>query len=215
MRKTTTDKWKEILVDPGVFDLKKDYKFKWEGNINIRDFLDSLPDNHFFSCDLPSDMNLKYKKYFLEKSWQYSKAYCYHPQFIVTVQFYHNDYWSFKENFDKYNNLNIKSGFLGIGNYCKQHFYNDFTKHSLPYIFKNSKWPRLHIYGLSMRLIPIAYKFAKKCNIELSIDSTKWTRPINEYIRTLWSGQWFTHKYRQEFFDEYLKEIEKKGVILE
>ena len=112
MRKTTTNKWKEILVDPGVYDLTKDYKFKWEGKINIAEFLDSLPGNHYFSCDLPSDMNLKYKKYFFEKSWQYAKAYCYHPQFIVTVQFYQNDYWSFKENFDRYNNLDIRSGFF-------------------------------------------------------------------------------------------------------
>jgi hypothetical protein len=215
MKDSTTNKWKEILVDPGVYDLTKDYKFKWEGDINIPDFLNSLPNNHFFSLDLPSDMNLKYKKYFLEKSWQYAQAYCYHPQFIVTVQFYHNDYWSFKENFDKYNDLNIKSGFLGIGNYCKQHFNNEFVKHTLPYIFKNTKWPRLHIYGLAMRIIPIAYNLAKRNNIDLSIDSTKWTRPINAFCRDLAGGLWFTHKYRQRFFDEYLNEIRKKKVVLE
>ena len=115
LRKKNYDfsRWKEIFIDPGVYDLTKDYKFKWEGDVNIHEFLDSLPVNHYFSCDLPSDMNLKYKKYFLEKSWQYAQAYCYHHQFIVTVQFYHNNYWNFKENFDRYNNLDIKSGILG------------------------------------------------------------------------------------------------------
>lgn len=210
--------WKEIYIDPGVYDLTKDYKFSWEGEINIQDFLDCLPENHYFSCDLPSDMNLKFKKYFLEKSWQYAQAYCYHPQFIVTVQFYHNNYLSFIENFKKYNNLKIKSGILGIGNYCKHHFYNDFVKHTLPYLFKNCKHPKIHIYGLGFRIIPHAYKLAKKYKIELTIDSTKWTRTVNPKFRKSLGEN---HRAccgkdeRQLFFEQYLTEIRKRGVKLE
>ena len=200
-------KWEEILIDPGVYDLTKGFKFSWEGDINIPEFLDSLPGNHYFSCDLPSDMNLKYKKYFLEKSWQYAKAYSYHPQFIVTVQFFHNNYWSFKENFDRYNALNIKSGFLGIGNYCKHHYYNEFVKHSLPYAFKHSNCPRIHIYGCSLRLIPIAYRLADRYGVELSVDSTKWD--------FYWYERDYERGNRQKAFNWYMDKIKTKGVVLE
>lgn len=206
--------WKEIYIDPGVYDLTKSPKFSWEGKIDITNFLDSLPKNHYFSCDLPSDMNLRYKKLFLEKSWKYAQMYSYHPQFITTVQFYHNNYWSFKEWFDRYNDLKIKSGILGIGNYCKHHHYNEFIKHTLGYIFKNCRHPKIHIYGLAFRIIPIADKLANKNNIELSIDSTKWTRACNSELK--WSeGYNCTSKNRQKFFDVYKKEIENRGVILE
>lgn len=217
MKESTKNKWKEILVDPGVYDLTKDYKFKWEGKINIHEFLNTLSSNHFFSCDLPSDMNLKYKKYFLEKSWQYAKAYSYHPQYIVTVQFYHNNYLNFIEWFNKYNNLEIKSEILGIGNYCKHHFTNEFIKHTLPYIFKNCKHPRIHIYGLALRNIRWAYKLSKKYGIGLSIDSTKWTRVVNKELRErMGEGhRGCNANERQLFFDEYLKEITKRGVLLD
>lgn len=207
-------RWKEVLIDPGVYDLTKDFKFKWEGSINIHEFLYSLPKNHYFSYDLPSDMNLVYKKYFLEKSWQHAKAYSYHPQFIATVQFYHNNYFSFIEYFDKYNNLEIKSGYLGIGNYCKHFFNNEFVKHTLPYIFKNCRHPRIHIYVLALRLIKWAYKLSRKYNVDLSIDSTKWTRTVNNELKLKYKLNCTTSN-RQEFFDEYLKEIKKRGVILE
>ena len=158
-------------------------------------------------------MNSSYKKYFLEKSWQYSQAYCYNPQFIVTVQFYHKDRLSFIEWFNKYNNLKIKSGILGIGNYCRHFHYNDFVKYTLPYIFENSKHPKVHIYGLSLRLIPIAYKLAKKHDIELSMDSTKWTRCLTKEIK-LKHGVMCRKHNRQLFFNTYLTEISNRNVML-
>ena len=42
MKESTKKRWKEILIDPGVYDLTKDYKFGWEGKINIPKFLDSF-----------------------------------------------------------------------------------------------------------------------------------------------------------------------------
>ncbi len=209
-------RWKEIYIDPGVYDLTKHHKFSWEDKINITEFLESLPENHYFSCDLPSDMNLKYKKLFLEKSWKYAQMYSYHTQFITTVQFYHNDYLSFIENFNRYNNLEIKSRILGIGNYCKHFFNNEFVKHTLGYIFNNCKHPKVHIYGLALRLIPIAEKLAIRNDIELSIDSTKWTRLVNnKYYERCENRRSCNSKTRQTFFDIYMEEIKNRGVILE
>ena len=30
---TDFSRWKEVFIDPGVYDLVKDYKFSWEGKI--------------------------------------------------------------------------------------------------------------------------------------------------------------------------------------
>lgn len=204
--------WDEILIDPGVNYLKKDYKFKWEGEINIHEFLDSLPSNHYFSLDYPSDMNLKYKKYFLEKSWQYANAYCYHPQFIVTVQFYYNNYWNFTKWFDKYNDLTIESRIMGLGNMCRFRTLNQYLKHVLDYAFSHTKYPRMHIYGLCLKAIPHAVKLAKRFNIELSIDSTNWTRCVTTEMKKIYKVGCRKGE-RQIFFDEYLKEIRKRGVM--
>jgi len=193
---------KEILIDPGVWELIEDHSFSWERDINLHKFLDSLPSNHFLSLDYPSDMNLKYKKLFLEKSQQYSLGFCYHPNFIVTVQFYHNNYWSFRENFDKYNALDITSGFLALGNICKHKTCNEFIKHSLDYAFSHTRYDRMHIYGLCKSAIPYAYKLGKRFKIDLSIDSTKW----QYYKKT---------SERPFIFKQYLNDLRSKGVFIE
>ena len=88
-------RWKEVFIDPGVYDLTKGPKFKWEGKINIDKFLDSLLPNHYFSWDYPCDMNKKYTTLFLTKTWNRAVKYHEHPNYIVTVQFKHKNYWSF------------------------------------------------------------------------------------------------------------------------
>lgn len=192
-------RWDEILIDPGVFDLKTDNKYSWEDSILIHEFLDSLPNNHYFSLDYPGDMNLNYAKLFLDKSRKYAEGYYYHPNFIVTVQFYHNNYWSFVKNFNWYNELNIKSGILGLGNMCQHRTCNEFMKHSLDYAFSHSKHPRIHIYGLSKDAIPYAYKLSKRFNREFSIDQEKW--------------QFFQKStLRPQIFKEYLIDLMDKGV---
>jgi len=192
-------KWDEILIDPGVFDLKENYKYSWEDSIIIHEFLDSLPKDHYFSMDFPGDMNKRYKKLFLDKSRIYAAGFSYHPNFIVTVQFYHKNYWSFIENFEWYNNLTIKSGILGLGNMCQHRRCNDFMKHALDYAFSHSKHPRIHIYGLCKDAIPYADKLARRFKIGLSIDQEKW--------------QYFKKSVlRPQIFKEYLIDLIDKGV---
>ncbi|KKL28323.1 hypothetical protein LCGC14_2376230, partial [marine sediment metagenome] len=128
--------WKEVFIDPGVYDLTKSDGFKWEGTIDIPEFLDSLPDNHYFSWDYPGDMNPKFTDIFLKKSWDNAKKYSKHPQYITTVQYRFNNYLSFIEWFDDYNELTMTSNIMGLGNICKQKGCNSFLKHALPYAFK-------------------------------------------------------------------------------
>ena len=217
MNKKITDfnKWKEILVDPGVYDLKKSDKYSIEDKIDIKEFLDSLPSNHYFTMDYPSDMNLKYTDLFLKKSWDNAIKYHTHKQYIITVQAKYKNFFSFMEWFDKYNELNIASGILGIGNMCRIHFYNDFMKHSLGYAFKRCNHKRVHIYGLAIRNILPAYKLANKYGIELSVDSTKFTRPINNKISHIYYNKNIKAKERERiYFEEYKRILEKRGVLL-
>ena len=205
--------WKEVFIDPCVYELTKSDKFSWENNININEFLNLLPAEHFFSFDYPCDMNLKYTNLFLRKSWLNAEKYHGHSQYITTVQSPFGDYWSFVAWFDKYNALEIKSGILGLGNMCRFRTLNDYLKHSLDYAFSHCNHPRIHIYGLCLKAIPYAYRLSKRYNIESSIDSTKWTRACNKRLKEKYEGRICCRKdNRQEFFDEYKKKIE--GVIL-
>ena len=200
--------WKEVFIDPGVYELTKNIEYSWVIRLEItynyiKCFLDSLPDNHYFSWDYPCDMNPAHTTLFLTKSWNRAIQYCNHPQYIITVQNEFNNYWSFVEWFDKYNALNISSGILGLGNICRFKYLNNYLKHSLDYAFSHTHHPRIHIYGLCLKAIPYAHALAKRFNIELSFDSTKWTRCYHS------SGLPSCSKEnRQQYFDEYKKEIE-------
>ena len=198
--------WKEVFIDPGVYELTKDIEYSWvnKGCYGfMTEWIKKLPDNHYFSWDYPCDMNVKHQDYFLKKSWENALQYNDYSQYIVTVQFKFRNYWNFVEWFDKYNALNIKSGILALGNMCRFRTLNQYLKHALDYAFSYTKHPRIHIYGLCIKAIPYAYKLAKRYNVEFSFDSTKWTRCFHT------SGLSSCHKEnRQQYFDEYKKEIE-------
>jgi len=208
------NQWKEVFIDPGVWELKKQQSYSWEKDINIIDFINSLPKNHYFSVDYPCNMNVKYTNHFIQKSWDNALKYHNYPNYIVTVQSKFNNYRSFMDWFDKYNKLNIKSGIMGLGNLCRIQGLTKFMKYSLMYAFLHCNHPRIHIYGLTIRVIPFASRLANKFNIELSIDSTNWTRACSVKLKEKYNIN-CTTKTRQIFFNEYLKLIESKGIVLE
>jgi len=161
-------------------------------------------------------MNMQYAELFLEKSWNNAVKYCSHPQYIVVVQSILNNYLSFIEWFNKYNKLEITSGIMGLGNICRIMFCTEYVKHTLPYAFKHCSIKRIHIYGLAMRNIPFAYKLAEKYGINISIDSTKWTSAVNNHCRELANGKGYCTKgNRQQFFNEYMRVIQSRGIELE
>lgn len=203
LKMTDFSKKKEVFIDPGVYELKKRDRFSWEGTIDIDQFLDSLPDNHYFSWDYPCDMNEKYTILFLTKTWNRAVKYHTQPQYIVTVQYRHNNYWSFVKWFDLYNALPIQSGIIGLGNMCRFRTLTEYIKHALDHAFSRCNHPRIHIYGLCLKAIPYAYKLSKKYDVELSIDSTKWTFIYYEQ----------DSKDRQIQFNLYLEKIKRQGII--
>lgn len=212
--------YKEILIDPGVYDLTKGSTFSWEEEIDIDEFLDTLPSNHYFSWDYPCDMNPQYEDLFIKKTWENALKYHNHPQYIVTVQYKINHYWNFVEWFDKYNEMEIASNFLGLGNMCKIITKSDFMDHAIDYAFSHSNYKRMHIYGLGLRHIPYVYKKAKQFNIELSIDSTKYTRPLRplrNWFRKENDGKYMCSNQadRNLFFYFYLYRLYQKKVKIE
>ena len=202
-------KWKKILIDPKVYELKKSNEYSWINKINILDFLNSLPKNHFFSLDYPCDMNLKYQDLFLKKSWNNALKYYNHSQYIITVQSKFKDFWNFVEWFDKYNSLQIKSEILGLGNLCRIKYLTEYLENILDYAFSNCNHKRIHIYGLCLKAIPLSVKLAKRYNISLSIDSTNWTRACTIKLKEKYGINSIGNN-RQEFFDTYIKLIQNR-----
>lgn len=210
-------RWKEVFIDPGVYELTKALEYSWVNKMSYNmmgQWIKNLPNNHYFSWDYPGDMNVPHQDYFMDKSWQNAKEYCKYPQYVITVQSKFKDYEDFVKWFDKYNKLEIKSGIVGLGNMCRFRNLNDYLKNALDYAFSKCKHPRIHIYGLCLRAIPYAVALSKRYNVKLSIDSTKWTRAVNKKLKDKYNGRVCCRKEnRQEFFDEYKKRI--KEVLLE
>ena len=198
--------WDEIFIDPCVYELTLSNEYSWIDKINIENFLKSLPARHFFSLDYPCDMNVKYTKLFLKKSWNNAIKYCKYPQYIVTVQSKFHDYMSFVKWFDKYNELEIKSGIMGLGNFCRIKYFDNFIDYALRYAFKKCKHPKIHVYGLALDNIPFAVDLARRNQIELSIDSTKWTQGDEELKKKYGYISCRAHN-RQEYLDHYKQKI--------
>lgn len=166
--------YKYILIDPGVYELGDSDSYSWENRIDISGFLESLPKNHYFSWDYPGDMNPKYSELFLKKSWENACKFSEHPNYITTVQFQYNNYLSFIDWFNKYNELPMTSRIMGIGNMCQQKGLNEFVKHTIPYILKNSKADWIHIYGPNVFIIKYISKWEKLTDKLITVDNRKW-----------------------------------------
>ena len=202
-------RWECVFIDPEVWQLTKSNEYSWIDKIDIENFIRTLPKNHFFSWDYPSDMNLQYSELFLKKTWNNAIKYSKYPQYIVTVQSKFHDYMSFVEWFNKYNALNIKSGILGLGNFCRIKYFDNFIDYALRYAFKKCRHQRIHVYGLALDNIPFAVDLAKRNNIDLSIDSTKWTRGDEELKKKYGYISCRAHN-RQEYFDHYKNKIRRR-----
>ncbi|MHA1395711.1 MAG: hypothetical protein ACTSRZ_19595 [Promethearchaeota archaeon] len=201
LRKKNLSRFREIIIDPGVYELRNSPFYSWENEIDIEEFLNSLPKNHYFSLDYPPDMNQNYEKLFIQKSWENALKYHKYEQYICTVQYKFNNYMDFINWFDRYNSLNIRSGILGIGNMLRHRKLNEFLKHSLDYAFSHSMHSRMHLYGLCKQAIPYAYKLARRFKIEISIDQQKW-----QYFKKA--------TLRPQLFKIYLIDLMDEGVLI-
>jgi hypothetical protein len=216
------DKYNEVLIDPGVYELGDRKEYSWRDDVDVGEFLDSLPDNHYFALDYPCDMNHERTQLFLNKTWETAQEYCDHPQFIVSVQSAFKSFISFVYWFQKYNSLNCKSRFMAVGNLgrlqCTSRVEKNLAKSIILHALKHANAQRLHFYGLTIRVFPFLVMNEDKYKINCSVDSTNWTQAVNKKCKSklhesmdapvVGSGLRSCNKEtRQLFFDEYLRRI--------
>jgi hypothetical protein len=150
-----------------------------------------------------------------------------------------NDFPSFKENFENLEHIFLgKDKVVGVGNLCRVIHTNKFLDKMVDYIthksrgngiFKNKrliKW--VHFYGFSMRCIKKYIPRLKYSGIIVSADSLKWTRPVTNTLKNKYminqcqrqlapvdheqKGLCAGGVIRDEFFLEYMKEINRAGI---
>lgn len=203
-------RWKIIFIDPGVYELRGSIEYAFIPKMEVNKFIKNLPQNHYFSLDYPSDMNLDYQDLFMKKSWLNAQKYSKYESYIVTVQSKFQNLQSYKGWFKRYNALDIKSGILAIGNLCRIPRLSKLLKETIRYSFENCDHKWIHIYGLCLQGIVYALKQAEIYDINFSVDSTKWTRACTQELKDKFGRVHAHYLIRQQFFDEYLKLIQKK-----
>ena len=163
---------------------------------------DKLRDNEYISIDYPSDMNPKYENLFIAKTNANNSRYFYNPKYILTIQSKWCSFESFKNNF-QLNEWILKTEpkILALGNLCRIMRPNSYTDKVFEFIMsKKHLISRLHVYGMGMRLLR---KYGKMLDeeFEFSIDSTKWTRAVNNRLKKE-CGYACNRKNRLRFFLE-------------
>lgn len=206
-------KKKVILVDPGVYELKKSREYSKIDELHK--LVPVLEANEYISIDYPCDMNPKYSKEFIEKSIDNNFKYANYNHYICTVQFKFKNYKDFCYRFDELQPLwTLRKKVVGIGNFCRIFTPTKFTDKSIDYIIKNKEGiKKLHFYGLAIKLIE---KYVPKLNyvgIKVSVDSTKWTKARSMKLKRAF-GLNCMKNTRTRFFSEYMKQLNKKRKTL-
>lgn len=200
-----------IFIDPGVYELKKtnEYSHIKELHEIVENGLDI---NEFISIDYPCDMNPKYTKEFIEKSYQNNVKYASNLHYICTIQMHFGSYRSFEYEAERLRPIWSQPGkIIGIGNMCRIMKTNSFTDAVYRYICNNMHGHWVHVYGMPMKQIKKYAKQLEYNGIELSVDSTKWTKRIHKRP-PLDKKICCTKITRDLFFTEYIKYIRNSGI---
>jgi hypothetical protein len=199
-----------VYIDPGVHELKKQIEYSRIKQIVRMIDNNELKDNEYISLDYPCDMNLKYQDLFVKKSVENNFKYADNPRYICAIQFKVQDYSDFDFRFEELRHIwERKNKVLAIGNLCRIINPNEFTDHVFRTINRNAhKMRQIHFYGLSLPCIK-KYIPALLDKVQVSVDSTKWTRVHNKAMEKKygkkmcsWSGT-----DRNDFFVDYMDEI--------
>lgn len=205
---TRKEKKKVVLIDPGVHELAKmpeyskiEFLHKLAGG--------ALRENEFISIDYPSDMNPKFQDQFIEKTIQNNIKYRDNPQYIATVQYKLHDPRDFEFRLKQLLEfVDPRKKIIGFGNLCRIIHPNRYTDLVFKIIRETVPFgTRLHFYGLSLKVIKkylprIASKYI------ISVDSTKWTRAVNDTLKKTY-GVACRKDNRDIFFLAYINELKK------
>lgn len=191
---------------------------------------------------LPIKDYLDKSQTFIKKSIENNIKYKDNLQYICTIQYEWMNYGDFEVRMKELEHIYAyKRKIVGLGNLCRllvdrknmNHGSQEYKyfKKVIDYIIRNrEKFYWIHIYGMSLyaikSFIPLLQSYAP--NIILSVDSTKWTRVCNRRLHDKYvkasnqrqlmptkheiRGAGCTNATRNEFFLEYIKEIQKAHI---
>jgi hypothetical protein len=201
-----------------VYELKKVDEYPMVDFLHKITSERSLAENEWISIDYPADMKIKKTKEFIEKSIQNNYLYKDYDKYICTIQSGFRSVESFIKRADELRDIWSKEGkIIGIGNMCrilttsKNHRY--FLENVFEYIKTEMAGKRVHFYGLAKQLIVKYVPMLEKKKIEVSVDSTKWTRCDEEY--KLKHGVCARSHNRDDYLLRYMKGLENKGIKVE
>jgi hypothetical protein len=200
---------KEFMIDPGVYELKKAKEYSCIDQLHAI----AQANQQYISIDYPCDMNKQYAGIFVRKTNANIRRYCHNDKYIITVQHKFHNYPSFSKNFHQYAYW-MKGKVVGIGNICRLFYIDSFTDkvfHLLNTSPIRHDVIRYHFYGLGMRLIK---KYLVDADFNWSVDSIKWTKAVNNYLKVKY-GLNAKRRYYNEYFLAYMDTIREAGVDIE
>lgn len=204
-------KEKEIVFyDPDVYSLRDGNEYpKIKLLHEIASGVKPLKKNEYISIDYPCDMNLKFQVEFIRKTVENNIKYANNRRYICTIQSKFKNIKDFRFNLYKLEDIWSNTGkILGIGNLCRIIYPNKFMDMVFTEMYKIAKKVKqFHFYGLSIRNIK-RYIPRLLVTSDVSVDSTKWTRAVDNSLRIPYGLQ-STSSNRQEFFERYIYNIEK------
>lgn len=204
---------KLIFIDPAVYELKLSIEYS---RIDfLHNLVSNLHKNEYISIDYPCDMNPIYSEVFIEKSYQNNVRYADNSHYICTIQSKFHDFNSFIYESERLRPVWKNSEkVIGIGNMCRIMNPDSFCDSVFQYITDNFAGKRVHLYGLSLKLIKKYVSMLESHDISVSVDSTKWTKrvhrnpPLDESVCC-------KKETRDIYFLEYMKEIQKYNIKIE
>jgi hypothetical protein len=217
-----SDPKKIIFLDPSVYELKHNDEYSHYNKLHQK--VQNCEQNEFISIDYPCDMNLQYAAQFIQKTNENNRRYASNPHYINTIQCRFLDYLSFVENYllnqDIFSDNPQK--IVGIGNLCRINRYKsgsekeNFLIQVFSFLDSHShdfSW--IHFYGPSFKVIKqFILPFEQSHpEITISIDSTKWTRAVDNAFKQQ-HGKSCSKKNRNLFFIYYIEKIQQSTSIL-
>lgn len=207
-----------VFVDPGVYELKKVDEYPMVDFLHKITSERSLAENEWISIDYPADMKIKKTKEFIEKSIQNNYLYKDYNKYICTIQYGFKSVESFIKRADELRDIWSKENkIVGIGNMCrilttsKNHRY--FLENVFEYIKTEMAGKRVHFYGLAKQLIVKYMPMLEKKKIEVSVDSTKWTKCDSEYKKN--HSLNCSTKERNDYLQRYIENLRKLKIDVE
>lgn len=193
-----TDKKNDVIVDPGVYELKKSTEYSQIAELHKI----ACEGKRKISIDYPCDMNLNFSDLFIEKSKANNMKYLWNSNYICAVQYHFMDINDFEFQFKWLEErIDVKHKIIGIGNLCRIMRPNRFT--DLVFDFLLQKPYKFHFYGLSLALIN---KYLTQFKQDISVDSTKWTRAVSNDLKSAF-GVCCRKNTRDLYFLEYIRSI--------